>query len=40
MSFDLASDPPIPRIAGAPVSHDDLTLTAADGNRLAALRNR
>jgi carboxymethylenebutenolidase len=36
MCFDLDSEPPIPRIAGAAVSHDDLTLTAADGNRLAA----
>jgi carboxymethylenebutenolidase len=36
MCFDLDSAPPIPRIAGAAVSHDDLVLTAADGNRLAA----
>ena len=36
MCFDLDSEPPIPRIAGASVSHDDLTLTAADRNRLAA----
>jgi carboxymethylenebutenolidase len=36
MCFDSDSEPPIPRIAGAAVSHDDLTLTAADGNRLAA----
>jgi carboxymethylenebutenolidase len=36
MCFDLDSEPPVPRIAGAAVSHDDLTLTAADGNRLAA----
>jgi len=34
--FDLDSLPPIPRIAGAAVSHDDLVLTAADGNRFAA----
>lgn len=36
MCFDLDSAPPIPRIAGAAVSHEDLILTAADGNRLAA----
>jgi carboxymethylenebutenolidase len=36
MCFDLDSEPPIPRIAGAAVSHDDLVLTAADGNDLAA----
>src|SRR3954447_21596583 len=36
MCFDLDSAPPIPRIAGAAVSHDDLTLTAADGNTFAA----
>jgi carboxymethylenebutenolidase len=36
MCFDLDSEPPVPRIAGASVSHDELTLTAADGNRLAA----
>ncbi|HVV57450.1 MAG TPA: dienelactone hydrolase family protein [Gaiellaceae bacterium] len=36
MCFDLDSSPPIPRIAGAAVSHEDLILTAADGNRLAA----
>ncbi|HEY2778486.1 MAG TPA: dienelactone hydrolase family protein [Gaiellaceae bacterium] len=35
MCFDSDSEPPIPRIAGA-VSHDDLTLTSADGNELAA----
>ena len=28
--------PPVPVIAGAAVSHDDLTLEAADGNRFAA----
>ena len=32
MCFDLDSSPPIPVIRGAAVSHDDLTLTAADGN--------
>jgi len=36
MCFDLDSAPPIPVIAGAAVSHDDLTLTAADGNIFAA----
>jgi len=36
MCFDTDSEPPIPRIAGAAVSHDDLTLTAADGNVFAA----
>ena len=36
MCFDADSDPPIPRIAGAAVSHEDLTLRAADGNAFAA----
>ena len=36
MCFELDSAPPIPVIAGAAVSHDDLVLTAADGNRFAA----
>jgi carboxymethylenebutenolidase len=36
MCFDTDSEPPIPRIAGAAVSHDTLTLEAADGNELAA----
>jgi carboxymethylenebutenolidase len=36
MCFDLDSQPPIPVIAGAAVSHSDLELDAADGNRLAA----
>ncbi len=36
MCFDTDSEPPIPRIAGAAVSHDDLTLTAADGNTFSA----
>ncbi len=36
MCFDLDSAPPIPVIAGAAVSHDDLILEAADGNRFAA----
>jgi len=34
--FELDSLPPIPRIAGAAVSHDDIELEAADGNRFAA----
>jgi carboxymethylenebutenolidase len=34
--FDLDSAPPIPVISGAAVSHDDMELEAADGNRLAA----
>ena len=37
MCFELDSLPPVPRIAGAAVSHDDLELDAADGNRFAAL---
>ena len=36
MCFDLDSEPPVARIAGAAVSHEDLTLAAADGNELAA----
>jgi carboxymethylenebutenolidase len=36
MCFDIDSEPPIPRIAGAAVSHDDLVLTATDGNTFAA----
>jgi carboxymethylenebutenolidase len=36
MCFDLDSSPPIPVIAGAAVSHEDLVLGAADGNELAA----
>jgi carboxymethylenebutenolidase len=36
MCFDSDSEPPIARIAGAAVSHDDLTLTSADGTELAA----
>jgi carboxymethylenebutenolidase len=35
MCFDTDSEPPVPRIAGAAVSHEDLTLTAVDGNVLA-----
>ncbi len=36
MCFDLDSLPPIPVIAGAAVSHEDLVLEAGDGNRFAA----
>ena len=36
MCFDLDSSPPIPVLRGAAVSHDDLVLTAADGNQFAA----
>ena len=36
MCFDLDSSPPIPVIRGAAVSHEDLTLEAADGNRFVA----
>jgi carboxymethylenebutenolidase len=34
--FELDSDPPIPVIRGAAVSHEDLVLEASDGNRFAA----
>jgi carboxymethylenebutenolidase len=36
MCHDLDSSPPIAWISGAAVSHDDLVLEAADGNRFAA----
>ncbi|HUF01336.1 MAG TPA: dienelactone hydrolase family protein [Gaiellaceae bacterium] len=36
MCFDLDSAPPIPPLSGAAVSHRDLVLQAADGNRLSA----
>src|ERR671915_2124069 len=36
MCFDHDSAPPVPRISGAAISHDDLVLEAADGNRFAA----
>jgi carboxymethylenebutenolidase len=36
MCFELDSTPPVPVIAGAALSHEDLVLDAADGNRLAA----
>lgn len=35
MCFDLDSSPPISPVSGAAVSHDDLVLEAADGNRFA-----
>src|ERR1044071_1528915 len=38
MCFDLDSTPPILAISGAAVSHDDLVLEAADGNRFAAFQ--
>ena len=36
MCFDLDSEPPVPVIAGASVSHRDLTLVSADGTPFAA----
>ncbi|HKA26871.1 MAG TPA: dienelactone hydrolase family protein [Gaiellaceae bacterium] len=36
MCFELDSVPPVPQIAGAAISHNDLELEAADGNRFAA----
>src|SRR5713226_1340373 len=36
MCFDRDSLPPIPPLLGAAVSHDDLVLESADGNRFAA----
>jgi carboxymethylenebutenolidase len=36
MCFDIDAEPPVRAIAGAAVSHDELTLSAADGNRLTA----
>ena len=36
MCFELDSSPPIPVIRGAAVSHEELELEAADGNRFAA----
>jgi carboxymethylenebutenolidase len=38
MCFELDSEPPVPRISGAAVSHDDLVLSGEDGNRFAAFR--
>jgi carboxymethylenebutenolidase len=34
--FELDSEPPVSRIAGAAVSHDDLVLESTDGTRFAA----
>ncbi len=36
MCFDDDSSPPVPIISGAAVSHEELVLDAADGNRFAA----
>jgi carboxymethylenebutenolidase len=36
MCFEIDSSPPIPVLRGAAVSHEDLVLTAGDGNRFAA----
>jgi len=36
MCFDDDSSPPIPAISGAAISHEELVLEAADGNRFAA----
>src|SRR5947209_12373889 len=36
MCFDLDSLPPVPRLAGAAISHEDLVLEAPDANRFAA----
>jgi carboxymethylenebutenolidase len=36
MCFDDESSPPVPVISGAAVSHEELVLDAADGNRFAA----
>ncbi len=40
MCFDLDSRPPIAPIAGGALDSERVTLTAADGNRLAAFRAR
>jgi carboxymethylenebutenolidase len=40
MCFDLDSRPPIPPIAGGALDSERVTLTARDGNRLAAFRAR
>ena len=40
MCFDLDSHPPIPPIAGGALDAERRTLTAADGNRLAAFHAR
>jgi carboxymethylenebutenolidase len=36
MCFDLDSSPPVPHIHGGSVHHEDLVLTAVDGNEFAA----
>ena len=36
MCFDLDSSPPINKISGASVSHQDTVLTSADGTEFAA----
>jgi len=36
MCFELDSLPPVPVISGAAISHEELVLEAADGNRFAA----
>jgi len=36
--FDLDSEPPVPRISGAAVSHDDVVLASEDGNHFAAFQ--
>jgi carboxymethylenebutenolidase len=36
MCFELDSEPPIPVISGAAISHDDFTLESADGTRFTA----
>ena len=36
MCFELDSLPPVPAISGAAISHEELVLEAADGNRFAA----
>jgi carboxymethylenebutenolidase len=36
MCFELDSEPPVPRLAGAAVSHEDLVLESRDGTRFAA----
>ena len=40
MCFDDDSAPPIPRVSGAAVEHEDLVLEAGDGNRFAAFAAR
>src|SRR3954452_11810718 len=40
MCFDLDSLPPVPRIAGAAVAHEDLALESGDGTRFAAFAAR